>query len=163
MEIREGQINDFEWMEAFVTDAISETFYKPDLSEDEIRSNQRIAQIAHSRLLRASAADNQMVFIAKSGGALAGFIVLADLDSDIPELDWLIVARKFQGKGIAQALMNMVLLHVPRHKKIKLGVIHYNERAKSFYRKYGFKDTGETSGNHLIPRTLMVRDYGGRS
>ena len=158
VEVRQGRIKDFNGVEQFVADAISESFYRPELNQAEIRSNQRIAEIAHPSVLKAITAEDQKVFVAKVKGALAGFIILCDLDSDMPELDWLMVAQKFQGKGIAQGLMDIALSQVPGHKKIKLGVIHYNQRAKAFYKKYGFVDTGKTAGDHLIPRTLMVRE-----
>jgi ribosomal protein S18 acetylase RimI-like enzyme len=40
---------------------------------------------------------------------------------------------------------------------VQLGVIHFNERAIAFYKKWGFEDTGRTHGRHRIPRRMMVR------
>jgi ribosomal protein S18 acetylase RimI-like enzyme len=43
---------------------------------------------------------------------------------------------------------------------IQLGVIHFNERAIAFYKKFGFEDTGRTHGKHKIPRRFMIRPAG---
>jgi len=61
-----------------------------------------------------------------------GFAVIKDLTTEFPEFDWLIVARIFHGKGVAQDLMNKILSHITRAKHLKLKVIQYNERAKTF-------------------------------
>lgn len=157
LEIREGQRGDFDDIEAFVSDAISEAFYKPGLTRDEIRSNKHIAQFAYPSLREATENKNRKVYIAKIDDQLAGFAVLKDLTAEIPEIDWLVVDRNFHGKGVVQGLMNKVLSLVANGKKLKLEVIQYNERAKAFYRKYGFIDTGIISRKLIIPRILMVR------
>jgi len=41
---------------------------------------------------------------------------------------------------------------------VQLGVIHFNERAIAFYKKFGFEDTGRLHGKHLIPRRMLVRE-----
>jgi ribosomal protein S18 acetylase RimI-like enzyme len=157
LEIREGQQRDFDGIEAFVSDAISEAFYKPGLTKEEIQSNKRITQIAYTSLIEATEVTDKKVFIAKVYNQLAGFTILKDLTTESPEIDWLIVARNFHGKGVAQGLMNTILSHITSGKNLKLAVIHYNERAKAFYRKYGFIDTGRISKELVIPRVLMVR------
>jgi ribosomal protein S18 acetylase RimI-like enzyme len=143
VDIREGQRRDFVGIEAFVSDAISEAFYTPGLTQEEIHSNKHIIQMAYRCLIEATEVTDQEIFIAQVDNQLAGFAILKDLMTEIPELDWFIVARDFHGKGVAQCLMNKVLsYHITSDKKLKLEVIHFNEQAKSFYHKYGFIDTG---------------------
>ena len=158
VHIREGQRIDFDGIEDFVSDAISEAFYTPGLTKEEIRSNKHIIQMAYRCLIEATEVTDQEVFVAQVDNQLAGFAILKGLMTEIPELDWLIVARGFHGKGVAQCLMNKVLSHITSGKKLKLEVIHFNERAKAFYHKYGFIDTGVISRKLVIPRSIMVRN-----
>jgi diamine N-acetyltransferase len=66
------------------------------------------------------------------------------------ELKRLYVLKEFHGKGVAQALINFYLDFSKSNnfKVAWLGVWEYNERAKAFYKKNGFKDTGF---NHPFP------------
>ncbi|MDN0081901.1 GNAT family N-acetyltransferase [Crenobacter sp. SG2305] len=67
-----------------------------------------------------------------AGAELAGFVILDGLGQTCPELDWLIVAKPYQGYGVAQALMKTALACIAPDKPIQLGVIYYNERAQRF-------------------------------
>lgn len=61
------------------------------------------------------------------------------------ELLRLYVDRPYQGRGLAQRLMDAV--HIAARKlggrTLWLGVWEHNERAKAFYSKCGFRDVGE--------------------
>jgi GNAT superfamily N-acetyltransferase len=54
------------------------------------------------------------------------------------------VSREWHGHGIAQALMDRVIAEAGRlgARTLWLGVWERNERAKAFYRKYGFAPAG---------------------
>jgi GNAT superfamily N-acetyltransferase len=54
------------------------------------------------------------------------------------------VAGRWQGRGVAQALMHRVEMEARARgtQTLWLGVWERNERAKSFYRKCGFADVG---------------------
>jgi ribosomal protein S18 acetylase RimI-like enzyme len=84
-------------------------------------------------------------------------VILDWKDEAMPEINWLIVAPEWQGKGVAHRLIERVLAEVGEGVPVQLGVIHFNERAVAFYRKFGFEDTGRTHGRHRIPRRMMVR------
>jgi ribosomal protein S18 acetylase RimI-like enzyme len=73
------------------------------------------------------------------------------------QVDWLIVGRAWQGKGVAHRLMQQALAKIGAGVPAQLGVIHFNARAIAFYKKWGFEDTGRIVGRHQIPRRLMVR------
>jgi ribosomal protein S18 acetylase RimI-like enzyme len=62
------------------------------------------------------------------------------------ELKRIYVYKKFQGNGIAQVLMNLVLSYALENKYevVYLGVWEHNKRAQRFYEKYGFVDSGYT-------------------
>lgn len=65
--------------------------------------------------------------------------------SDALEIERIYVYEKFQGKGVASTLMNAAFeIAREQHKKmVWLGVWEHNERAQSFYKKYGFVKTGQ--------------------
>jgi ribosomal protein S18 acetylase RimI-like enzyme len=68
------------------------------------------------------------------------------------------VDKEYHGKGIAQRLMDKIIEWSDPNQPIDLEVASYNERAKAFYRKYGFKETGEkTHFAEVIPVVTMVR------
>lgn len=158
LEIREARQKDLTGIVPFVMDAISETYYREGLSQQERQSHEDLARTAPACLVQAMQRHDQKAFVAHVAEELAGFVVLIDLDTEVPELDWFIVARKFQGTDVAQALMDIALAAIPEYSRVRLGVIHYNTRAQAFYRKNGFRDTGRITGNYLIPRILMIRD-----
>jgi ribosomal protein S18 acetylase RimI-like enzyme len=110
---------------------------------------------------------DRAIFSAKEDGILAGFVIVDAKDAAMPEIDWLIVAPAWQGKGVAGRLMEQALewIHLRQGSggqegegvPVQLGVIHFNERAIAFYKKWGFEDTGRIVGRHKIPRRLMIR------
>jgi ribosomal protein S18 acetylase RimI-like enzyme len=53
--------------------------------------------------------------------------------------------------------MERALAEVSDGVPMQLGVIHFNERAIAFYKKWGFEDTERIVGRHKIPRRLMVK------
>jgi len=88
---------------------------------------------------------------------LAGFVIADRTDEAMPEIDWLIVAPAYQGKGVAHRLMKQALAWIGAGVPVQLGVVHFNERAIAFYKKFGFEDTGRNHGAHKIRRRMMVR------
>jgi ribosomal protein S18 acetylase RimI-like enzyme len=92
-------------------------------------------------------ADPKIVtFVYEKGGELVAFaqLKLGDDRSRI-ELGRLYVDRSQHGRGVAQAMMQRCLDEATTRgaETIWLGVWEHNERAKAFYRKYGFVATGE--------------------
>ncbi|HEU5121414.1 MAG TPA: GNAT family N-acetyltransferase [Candidatus Saccharimonadales bacterium] len=80
-------------------------------------------------------------------------------DENVQRLGALYVDKKYHGSGVAQALMKEILAWADPTRPIELEVATYNERAKAFYKKYGFE---EVSGSeHLvhdkIPVVRMIR------
>jgi GNAT superfamily N-acetyltransferase len=155
--IARGVKEDFVGIDAFVADAISDVFYRPDLTDAQLAENAWIIEIASRSCL--SAIDNpvRVIFAAKDGDALSGFVIADRSDVALPEIDWLMVAHSHRGTGVAVALMNAALQWIGPTLPVKLGVIHFNERAIAFYKKFGFLDTGEIVGRHKIPRKLFIR------
>ncbi|HSW92698.1 MAG TPA: GNAT family N-acetyltransferase, partial [Patescibacteria group bacterium] len=67
--------------------------------------------------------------------------------------------KHWHGKGIGGALMQKIIDWCDPEKPIELGVVAYNERAKAFYRKWGFEEIpgSETLFDNTIPEVMMIR------
>jgi ribosomal protein S18 acetylase RimI-like enzyme len=64
------------------------------------------------------------------------------------ELKRIYILSEYQGKGIAQKLMDFTLDYAKQHQYevVWLGVWENNLRAQKFYEKYGFVNSGHTHG-----------------
>lgn len=67
--------------------------------------------------------------------------------------------KNWHGKGVGGALMQKIVNWSNPKKPIELGVVTYNERAKAFYRKWGFEEIpgSETLFDNTIPEIMMIR------
>jgi ribosomal protein S18 acetylase RimI-like enzyme len=159
--IAPGTPDDFHDLNPFVAAAIADAFYRPVLKPEEIAENARIVSIAERTAREAVDHPERAIFVAKdAAGTLAGFVIVDRKDVSMPEIDWLIVSPEWQGKGVAGRLMEQALEWIGAGVPVQLGVIHFNERAIAFYKKWGFEDTGRIVGRHRIPRRLMIRPVG---
>jgi ribosomal protein S18 acetylase RimI-like enzyme len=69
------------------------------------------------------------------------------------------VAKEYHGSGLAQALMDEIIAWKDPRRPLELTVATYNERAKAFYRKYGFKEINDSEHivHERIPVITMIR------
>lgn len=74
----------------------------------------------------------------------------------------LYVNKNYHGKGVGSALMRKVIEWADPTKAIELGVVIYNQRAKAFYKKWGFEEVpgSETLFAYKIPEVKMIRKAG---
>lgn len=103
---------------------------------------------------RELADENDFFFFAEINGLPAGYVRMKEDYSQFPlmqqwkalELKRIYVDKLFQGKGIAQQLISFVEIFAKenQYEVIWLGVWEHNLRAKRFYEKSGFKDSGHT-------------------
>lgn len=97
---------------------------------------------------------NDFYFIAFIDGAATGYIRMKEDESNVEivkkhkaiELKRIYVLKEYHSKKIGAALMNFALEFavIKNYEIIWLGVWEHNERAKSFYNKFGFQDSGVT-------------------
>lgn len=162
MNYRPGQASDFINVETFVWQAIFPAFDHPDLNEAQRAENDALVAEAKDHCLQAIALEDRQVFVARDPQQrrLAGFIILDRAPRDYPEIVWLIVSRKYWGQGVADGLMRAGIEWLGTERPIKLKVHFYLDRAKAFFARYGFEDSGEPAGDHLIPRILFLREAG---
>lgn len=93
-------------------------------------------------------------FFAEVDGAPVAYLQMKEDYSNFPEVKkWkalelkrIYVLSQYQGKGIAQKLMDFFLDFAAekKYEAVWLGVWEHNMRAQKFYEKYGFADSGYT-------------------
>jgi ribosomal protein S18 acetylase RimI-like enzyme len=102
------------------------------------------------------------------GGAPVGYALLCEpeLEQARPgdiELKRIYLFSRFQGMGIAAALMDAVAGAAAGRSRLLLGVKDDNDRALAFYRKYGFEVLGtrrfnvggKTFNDYVLARRLV--------
>ena len=69
------------------------------------------------------------------------------------------VDKAWHGKGVGAALMERILDWVGPGRDVELHVATYNERARRFYKRWGFVETpgSEALSDGLIEGVTMVR------
>ncbi|WP_165947304.1 GNAT family N-acetyltransferase [Micromonospora sp. 15K316] len=97
--------------------------------------------------------------VVRNGGEIVG--LLCGQRAESVSLGPMYMRQEAQGRGIGRQLMAAFLAWAD-DELISLWVTAYNERAISFYKHYGFEDTGE---RHLwrdrLPNIRMTRPAGG--
>lgn len=103
--------------------------------------------------------------LAEEGGQLAGFAKIGP--DDLPgaregaiELYQLYLLEPFKGRGIAAALMDWAIAEARARgaPEMRLTVYIGNHRARRFYERYGFVETGKYAfmvGNHVDDDRIM--------
>lgn len=91
-------------------------------------------------------------------GRVIGF-VCPFRDSSGQRVGGLYVEKSYQGSGLAQSLMDEAINWTDPTKPLVLEVAAYNERAKRFYKKYGFKEVAGSEQLHknTMPIITMIR------
>lgn len=97
---------------------------------------------------------NDLCFFAYADGQPIGYIRFMEDYSSFPlmqqwkaiELKRIYVVKEYQGKGVAQQLMDFYQQYAQEngYKALWLGVWEHNVRAQKFYEKYGFQNSGHT-------------------
>ena len=100
--------------------------------------------------------EDDKFFLALANGTAVGYLRFMEDYSNFPlmekwkslELKRIYVLKDFQGKGIAQILLNLVIEYAKENNYdvVYLGVWEHNIRAQKFYLKSGFVDSGHTHG-----------------
>ena len=92
-------------------------------------------------------------------GAIIGSTTPFIEDDDTQRLGSLYIAKEWHGTGVGSALMQKAIDWFDPAKPIRLGVAAYNNRAKAFYRKWGFEEVPESEElfDDRIPGVQMIR------
>ena len=98
--------------------------------------------------------EEMFFFFAEANGVPVAYLQFKESYNNFPEIKkWralelkrIYVLSEYQGKGIAQNLMDFFLDFAgeKKYEAVWLGVWEHNVRAQKFYVKYGFADSGYT-------------------
>jgi ribosomal protein S18 acetylase RimI-like enzyme len=96
--------------------------------------------------------------VAYDNDEVIGFIHGSRVDGN-QRLEGLYVDPRYHGQGTARRLTDDLFAWFDPSKNVVLEVASYNDRAKAFYRKYGFEDwyDEEEKFKGVIPSTKMIR------
>lgn len=92
-------------------------------------------------------------------GKIIGVSMPFVMEDGTQRVGGLYVDKAWHGKGVGSALMQRVIAYHDPKKPIALGVASYNERAKAFYRKWGFEEAPNSTEyfREKIPTVRMIR------
>ena len=131
----------------------------------EERFNKRTPEQRHDRREQRIADNNNQAYVAcDSSGKIIGMVAPRIEDDGTRRIGALYVDRDWQGKGLSHELMQKALTwHEADKNDVELYVVSYNNRAKAFYRKWGFEEIegSDTLFDDLIPEIKMIRKAGG--
>ncbi len=148
------------WLETYINEAAGVT--REWIEEhNQKRLTQDAMEKRQERFLDGKARGTFNGWVAKDAeGTIIGSATATIDENGIRELGSLYVDKAWHGTGVAHELMRNVIDWLGGDKnEILLGVVTYNERAKAFYRKWGFEEVPGT--DHLfdakIPEIKMMR------
>ena len=143
------------WLDTYVNDELGVTrewieARNKDQMSDEIRAR-RLERLGNPNC-------EGWVAIDQAGNVIGMTTPYID-DEGRQHVGSLYVDKVWHGKGVGGRLMQKVVDWFDPKKPIELGVVAYNERAKAFYRKWGFKEVpgSETLFDNKIPEIRMIR------
>lgn len=150
MQIRRAILNDA----ATLSQLASKTFYDTftgTCTEDDMRDF-LFEYYNIEQVIKELSDPTDYFYFAEIDGDAAGYIRIKEDYSGFAELQQykalelkrLYVLKEYHGKEVAKKLMNFVLdfARENSYNLVWLGVWEHNERAKKFYIKNGFVDTG---------------------
>lgn len=94
-----------------------------------------------------------------AGPEVVGLAIALAPEDGPQELRVLYVASRARGRGVGTALMNAVLDRMDLSRPASLGVAVFNEDARRFYRRFGFREVRglESAFAGVIPEVTMTR------
>ncbi|MCL1929905.1 GNAT family N-acetyltransferase [Candidatus Saccharibacteria bacterium] len=105
--------------------------------------------IQRKKILKKLNDDHINVLVAKSpDGKVVGQLI-AVKDNRKNEILRLYTDKAYHGSGLGRELMEKGLTWIGINEDIYLGVAENNKRARNFYHKFGFVETGNSYINHL--------------
>lgn len=126
----------------------------------ERQTSDTAAAERRERFLRNKANNSMNAWVARdSEGHIIGSTT-PYIDKDgVQHLGSLYVDKLWHGTGVASQLMQRVVDWLDPSKPIVLGVVAYNDRAKAFYRKWGFEEVPDSEWllEGKIPEVRMIR------
>jgi len=150
--IRRGNVGDAETLAPLAVRIFNDAFADNPLNKAEDMRDYIAAAFSLEQTRRELADEELIFFVAEVGGEMIGYAKLHErstencvADENPIELGRLYVLKEFQGRGIAEKLMNECfdVAKSKNYRTMWLGVWEHNFRAQKFYEKLGFVRVGE--------------------
>ncbi|MDR2523999.1 MAG: GNAT family N-acetyltransferase, partial [Candidatus Nomurabacteria bacterium] len=106
------------------------------------------------RIANASDDPDTIQLVAKDGSGKVVGAISATRGEKGREIHMLYTDKAVHGTGVGGALMAQVIDWLGDDEEVVLNVASKNDRAKTFYRKFGFKEIGEPYVNENHPKLL---------
>jgi len=150
--ISELSIDDIPELTSMAAKTYAETF-KPLLPDEDIA--QTIKETRSEDCFRKNY-ETDSFLIAKDGAALIGYIQISGLKYQVIDfqthendqsINSLYIDKDYQRQGLGKRLMDAAFehKHLKNLNRVFIDVWEKNEKAVSFYLKYGFKEVGKCS------------------
>lgn len=143
------------WLETYVNDEVGVSYEWIEARNAKQLSPESVA-IRKKRLSNPNGAR----WVAKDlDGNVIGAATPYRDDKGVQHVGSLYVDSAWHGKGVGSALMQKIIEWSNPAKPIELGVVTYNDRAKAFYRKWGFEEVPNSDMlfDDKIPEVRMIR------
>ncbi len=150
LTIRRARKNDARLISLLSAVTFSDTFTGTCTAED--MSNYIRENYDENAIARELEDDNDFYFIAYISDKPVGYMRIKEGESEVPvirqhksvELKRIYVLKEYHAKKAGAALMDFAIAFAKekKYEVLWLGVWEHNERAKAFYKKYGFINTG---------------------
>ncbi len=109
--------------------------------------------------------SNEKIMVAKDGDRVVGMIYVT-VEEKINQLRALYILPEYQRMGIGSKLWNSIKPFLDKDKIVLLEVVEYNKKAKDFYNRLGFIDTGKRftdekfrmKSGSIMPEMVMKLD-----
>ncbi|MEQ1752688.1 MAG: GNAT family N-acetyltransferase [Micropepsaceae bacterium] len=137
--------------------ATGATFYRDDMTEEQIAANLRIVDISAATVFAACEGEQQNFAAAFVDGVFAGYVIATRHPDSSLELDWLMVHPDYHGSDVSKSLMRIGIAWLGEQNEMWLNVIRHNERAIRFYRRFGFEIDPVARTSHVVPHVVMRR------
>lgn len=144
-----------------LTDAATRsTYYRDDLTAEQIALIQRVVAISAESCIRAADNAHELLVGAFVDGKLGGFLISTLHAEDSREINWMMVHPLHHGLGVGAALMRSGIDWLDASQPQWLNVVTHNDRAITFYRKFGFEIDGPFTPPKAISQWVMRRPGG---
>ena len=142
------------WLDTYINEeyGVTEEWIK------ERNERQRSSESAEQRVQALKEKGTGWVAKSSSGEIIGATTPYIDTNG-VQHVGSMYVNKDYHGMGVGHSLMQKVIDWADPAKSIELTVASYNERAKEFYKKWGFVEVpdSETVFEEKIPEIKMIR------
>ncbi len=139
--IRKAVVEDAEQIVGIFKQSWLDTYPNEELgiSREDIEEKNQTKSVDRQREYIQNDADSELgTWVAQIDGEVVGVVIFHDL-GECAEFNAIYILPEYLGKGIGSKLMRLVLSKIPANKPVKTNCASYNQRALSFYQKFGFE------------------------